>query len=215
MRRRPGAERLPGFLFWFGPHDLTGGNQAAGKSKDGRCVQGSGTRGISYLPFEGSGISFTFSNQRSRSSRAAATNRGSFLGLARSVFFVAPSIFCVPTCWPCAGILNFKPFRLIAIGFSTIFAFFTDARFGSGKLFESAPCPGNTNGLASLQCVPGGIGRTIRSSRIDPLLVWAGNHQGACVSPDRIRFYQKMCIRAFLALPARNASGTNPIASQK
>ena len=38
---------------------------------------------------------------------------------------------------------------------------------------------------------------------------------GVVVSPARIRRCQKICTRAFFSDPARNASGTNPIASQK
>jgi hypothetical protein len=92
---------------------------------------------------------------------------------------------------------------------------FLAARFGAGNCFESSGSAGRINGFASLQCVPGGIGRTIRSSRIEPLLVLLGNHHGVVVSPARMRFYQKMCMRDFFSLPARYASGTNPIASQK
>ena len=57
---------------------------------------------------------------------------------------------------------------------------------------EPRSIPGNTSGFASLQCVPGGIGSTIRSSRIDPPVVCAGNQYGVVVSPERIRRCQKM-----------------------
>jgi len=84
-----------------------------------------------------------------------------------------------------------RPFRLTAAGFSTALVFLTRAGFcpvteQSGNVLESSQ-PGNINGFASLQCVPGGIGRTIRSSRIDPPAVFDGNHQGVVVSPARIR----------------------------
>jgi hypothetical protein len=74
---------------------------------------------------------------------------------------------------------------------------------------------GRINGLASLQCVRGGIGSTMRSSRIDSPAVFEGNHHGVVVSPARIHFCQKICTRDFVSDPARNATGTNPIASHK
>src|SRR5688572_23549130 len=42
--------------------------------------------------------------------------------------------------------------------------------------------PGKSTGLASRQCVPGGIGSTIRSSATAPLLVWLGNQYGVASS---------------------------------
>src|SRR4051794_2998838 len=67
--------------------------------------------------------------------------------------------------------------------------------FGASSLVLCSP--GRIIGLASLQCVPGGIGRTILPSPIAPPVVCAGNHHGVVVSPSRIRFCQKMCTRDF------------------
>ena len=93
---------------------------------------------------------------------------------------------------------------------------------------DESASPGNIRGISSCQVFPGGIGMTSLSSRIDPPVVCEGNHHGVVTSPERIRFSQKICTRALVIRPSslvlraprvrepvRNASGTNPIASQK
>jgi hypothetical protein len=155
------------------------------------------------------------SNQRSFNSRAAATNRGSFF----VTFFSLTSTFSSITEGTTAP--NRNPPDDIAEGFTTTNCFLGFCARLPGNAFTSlAPISarGNTIGFASLQCVPGGIGSTIRFSRIAPLDVSLGNHHGVVSSPWRIRFCQKICILAgffpFPVPPLRNANGTKPIASQ-
>ena len=127
---------------------------------------------------------------------------------------------------------NVSPFRRTGAGGSSAFAFFAAVRrdcaeavVRSANAFDASTRSGRTSGLASAQCVPGGIGSTTRSSRMLPPAVLLGNHHGvppratSPVSPARIRRCQKMWTRGdplgpFRSPPARNASGTNPIASQ-
>jgi hypothetical protein len=125
----------------------------------------------SYFPHASSGFALTCSNHRSRSSRAASficgssftLILGSFLGFSTATFTdpnrnVDPNVDCRTT-----GTISFFTTRR---GFAY-------AGLGASIKFVSTDL--NTGGFTSLQCVPGGIGSTIRSSRSAPPSVLLGN----------------------------------------
>jgi hypothetical protein len=83
---------------------------------------------------------------------------------------------------------NIKPLRRTRFGYSTrsVLARGFFSATGNWQLATGSSAAGRINGLASRQCIPGGIGRTMRSSRSDLLFVLLGNHHGVVAAPTRV-----------------------------